>query len=336
MNNKNPLFITVLIICVICLILGITTPIKNVKNNIENTEKQGKINTIIGTNKIAIITLEGMITSSNPANMFEENSSLNALKSIIKAEKDESVKGIILQINSPGGTVGMSQRLYNAILKVREKKPIIALMDDMATSGGYYIASAADRIVALPGTMTGSIGVIMSTMDLHRFLSEKLSINENVIKSGKYKDIGSSTRIMTEDEKYLLQDIVNDSYQQFKEAIIIGRINRQDDYKVEKKNLTVENLNKYADGRVFTGRQALSYGFIDSTGGMDSAKTMIEKMSAQKFQKGTIGKYPLTFVDYSEMSGFLNLLGIKTQNSTIDNILPTSMKYAGKPLYLWE
>ena len=338
--NKNPFFIAVLVICTICLILGLFTPAKNSKyKNVETKQGKTKIDNIINqnTNKIAIIRLDGVISSNEPNSIFaEDNSSVSALKALNKAEYDNNIKGIILRINSPGGTVGMSQRLYSAVINARKNKPVVAVMDDIATSGGYYVASAADRIVSLPGTMTGSIGVIMSTMDLHRLLSEKLAVNENVIKSGKYKDIGSSTRAMTADERSLLQDVVNDSYSQFKEAIINGRIQRVDEYSAKKVVLTKNNLNKYADGRVFTGRQALKYGFVDSNGGMREAQTMIQKMAAQKFQKGDENSFPVTYVDYSTSSNFLNMLGIKSQSSAIQDFLPQSMKYAGKPLYLWE
>ncbi|MBQ2644377.1 signal peptide peptidase SppA [bacterium] len=335
--NKNPLFIALLLICVTCLFIGIFN-ISPTQNKIVTKKSKTKIDKLITpiANKVAVIKLEGMISSSSTTNFFEEDSpSVTALQAITKAEKDENVKGIVLCINSPGGTVGMSQRLYNAIYSARQKKPVIAVMDDIAASGGYYVASAADRIVALPGTMTGSIGVIMSTMDFHKLLSEKLSIGENVIKSGKYKDIGSSTRIMTTDEKKLLQDMVNDSYNQFKEAIIKGRVERNDEYNVEKTILTLEKINKYADGRVFTGRQARDYGFVDSIGGIQSANEMMKKMVYKKFNipENTSLDYDY---NYSKSPNILKLFSAGTNENSINNFLPASMKYAGKPLYLWE
>ncbi|MDO5305526.1 MAG: signal peptide peptidase SppA, partial [bacterium] len=248
------------------------------------------------------------------------------------AENDDTVKGVILRINSPGGTVGMSQRLYSAVMHVREKKPVIAVLDDIAASGGYYVASAADRIVALEGTMTGSIGVIMSTTDAHELLTNKLGISQNVIKSGKYKDIGSSTRAMTKEERQLLQEMVNDSYQQFKSTITNGRIKRNDKYEVAKTNLTTQNLNKYADGRIFTGRQAKKLGFVDSTGGNREAKEMMIKILEKKgFTKDIID-----FVDYGKSNNFLSSLGLNQKTSVIDGLMPASVKYARKPLYLWE
>lgn len=336
--NRNPLFILVLAVCIICLALGIMNNSPKKNEQVTNIKNKSKIDKIIpqSNNRIAVITLEGVISSATSTNFFEEDSpSVTALQAINRAETDDSIKGIILRINSPGGTVGMSQRLYSAIYNARKNKPVIAVMDDIAASGGYYIASAADRIVCLPGTMTGSIGVIMSTMDFHRLLNEKLAVGENVIKSGKFKDIGSSYRAMTTEEKNLLQDIVNDSYSQFKEAIVKGRVNREDDYDAEKVPLTIDNLNKYADGRVFTGRQALSYGFVDSNGGMRAAQDMMQKMVAKKFKISE--KTNLEYdKNYSKSVSFMKLLGSKSNIQSIEKYLPTSMQYAGKPLYLWE
>jgi protease-4 len=175
--------------------------------------------------------------------------------------------------------------------------------------------------------MTGSIGVIMSTTDMHNLLSNKLGINQNVIKSGKYKDIGSSTRAMTSEERKLLQDMVDDSYLQFKEAIINGRINRRDKYTAKKVELTRNNLNKYADGRIFTGKQAVKLGFVDSIGGIDEAEEMMKKiLSTDNIQ----------FVEYGNANSFLQSLGLNQQSNIYNNILPSSIKYAKKPLYLWE
>ncbi len=328
MSNKNILFMFMLIICVMSLIIGTFRVTETVKEKQKVSKNFGG-----GYNKVAIIELNGIISSTPEKNIFaEENSSLAALNAINEAETDNAVKGIIIRINSPGGTVGMSQRLHKAVMYARKKKPVISVIDDIGASGGYYVASASDRITALPGSMTGSIGVIMSTMDMHELLTEKIGIKENVIKSGKYKDIGSSTRAMTQEERELLQEMINDSYKQFKEAITEGRINRKDDSKAEKKELTTDNLNKYADGRVFTGRQALEYGFIDSTGGMREAQTMMETMIKEKNPSIT----NINFVKYGKTFSIINSLGLNQNTSAIDGLIPQSMKHARKPLYLWE
>ncbi len=334
--TKNKLFIVVLTLCIISMLMGFLAPVFNKFDNSEkqkNAKPKTNFSKIMSPNKVAVIGLNGVINSTPENNIFvEENSSLVALKALNDAENDDTVKGVILRINSPGGTVGMSQRLYSAVMHVREKKPVIAVLDDIAASGGYYVASAADRIVALEGTMTGSIGVIMSTTDAHELLTNKLGISQNVIKSGKYKDIGSSTRAMTKEERQLLQEMVNDSYQQFKSAITNGRIKRNDKYEVAKTNLTTQNLNKYADGRIFTGRQAKNLGFVDSTGGNREAKEMMIKILEKKgFTKDIID-----FVDYGKSNNFLSSLGLNQKTSVIDGLMPASVKYARKPLYLWE
>ncbi len=334
--EKNKLFLTVLILCVVSVIFGLINQMINIGES-ANKKIQGKqktgIGKIISPNKVAIIQLSGVINSTEENNfLVEKNSSIVALEALNEAENDETVKGVILRINSPGGTVGMSQRLYSAVINLREKKPIIALLDDIAASGGYYVASAADRIVALEGTMTGSIGVIMSTTDAHELLTNKLGISQNVIKSGKYKDIGSSTRAMTTEERQLLQEMVNDSYQQFKEAITKGRINRNDKYEVAKVDLTSKNLNKYADGRIFTGRQALKLGFVDSTGGGREAREMMIKILETK----GYSKEVIDFTEYGKSNKFLETLGLCQKKSIFDDIMPSSVKYARKPLYLWE
>lgn len=333
---KNKLFITVLTLCVISLIFGILNQIINTDENIKKGLKGNQktsFGKIISPNKVAVIQLNGVINSTQENNfLVESNSSIVALEALNEAENDETVKGVILRINSPGGTVGMSQRLYSAVINLREKKPVIAVLDDIAASGGYYVASAADRIVALEGTMTGSIGVIMSTTDAHELLTNKLGISQNVIKSGKFKDIGSSTRAMTTEERQLLQDMVNDSYQQFKEAITKGRINRNDKYEVAKVNLTSKNLNKYADGRIFTGRQALKLGFVDSTGGGREAREMMIKILETK----GYSKDVINFTEYGKSNKFLETLGLCKKQSIVDDFIPSSVKYARKPLYLWE
>lgn len=334
--TKNKLFIVVLTICIISMLMGFLTPFINKSDNNakpNNTKQKTNLSKLMNPNKVAVIGLNGVINSTPENNIFiEENSSLVALKALNEAENDDTVKGVILRINSPGGTVGMSQRLYSAVMHVRSKKPVIAVLDDIAASGGYYVASAADRIVALEGTMTGSIGVIMSTTDAHELLTNKLGISQNVIKSGKYKDIGSSTRAMTSEERKLLQDMVNDSYQQFKTAITNGRIKRDDKYEVAKTNLTPQNLNKYADGRIFTGRQAKKLGFVDSTGGNREAKDMMTKI----LEKKGISKDIVDFVDYGKNNSFLSSLGLNQKTSVLDGLVPASVKYARKPLYLWE
>ena len=200
MNNKN-LVLILIIFCVITLFLNMFNTFNKSRNShILKDYKNEKINKIVSSNKIAIISLNGII-ENRPNDSFsfsQQNDANSFLKAIKEAQTDNQVKGVVLKINTPGGTVGMSQNIYDAIIRLRKAKPVVVFMEDVAASGGYYIASAADRIVAQSGTLTGSIGVIMSTLDAHQLLQNKLLVEPNVIKSGKYKDVGSQLKKMTD------------------------------------------------------------------------------------------------------------------------------------------
>ena len=198
-------------------------------------------------NRVGIVDIIGVIQSSQ-----------KIIKQIKSFRDDKHIRGIILRIDSPGGAVGPSQEIYDEVLKTRKSGKIIyASMGTLAASGGYYIASAADQIFANPGTLTGSIGVIMAFSNAQGLL-EKIGLKPEIIKAGKYKDIGSPTRSMNQIEKSLLQDVVTDVHQQFIEAIANGR------------NISIAEITKIADGRIFTGRQAYSLKLVDQLGGLQA------------------------------------------------------------------
>ena len=324
-------------LCLLCLFAGIIS-IDNYEPYIKDSKT--KKSKVIGSNinKIAVMELEGEITTSYESGFFvKETNAATLLRSLMLAYDDDNIKGVIIRINCPGGTVAMSQNIYNQILKIREKKPVIAVLDDVAASGGYYIASAADRIIAQDGTLTGSIGVIMSFFDIHTFLKEKLLVDSVVIKSGKFKDMGSMTREITTEEKELMQGLIDDSYQQFVNAIIKGRIQRKDNYSVAKTNLEEEILRENADGRIFTGRQAQQIGLVDSIGDLDSAEEQITKMAQEKHNNN----FGVDLIQYAQKNIFsdyfvnLSEYGAKS-NLSIEKMIPTSVKYSKRPLYLWE
>ena len=196
-------------------------------------------------NRIGIVDITGLIHDSQ-----------HIVKQIKKFREDERIRGIVLRIDSPGGSVGPSQEIYDEVLKTRKGDKIIyASMGTLAASGGYYIASAADQIFANPGTLTGSIGVIMAFSNA-KGLMEKIGLQPEVIKAGKYKDIGSPVRSMTQQEKNLLQNVVTDVHQQFIEAVANGR------------GLSIAEVAEIADGRILTGRQAHSLDLVDQLGGL--------------------------------------------------------------------
>lgn len=338
--NVRKTSVIIIALCALSIFIGlISAVISSSKKADYNESNKSSFNSIFpDQNKIALISLEGPITSESSGGligeMYSAESMYNALK---RAQKDSSVKGIILKINSPGGTVAMSQEIYNEILRLRAKKPVVVSMRDVAASGGYYIASAADRIWADPGTLTGSIGVIFSTFDAGELLNQKLGIKTNVIKSGKFKDIGSPYRSMTRDEKSLLQNVINSTYEQFVSAIVDGRVKRQDNYSIEKGYLTVQNLRKYADGRIFTGAQAKKLGFIDQLGGLYEAENGIRHMITDKFH---IKSKNITVVSYNRPSGLGELLFNASASLFNHNAFgistPISAKYPRQPLFVWE
>ena len=196
-------------------------------------------------NRIGIVDITGLISDSQYI--------VNQVK---KFRQDKRIRGIILRINSPGGAVGPSQEIYDEVLKTRESgKTIYASMGALAASGGYYIASAAEKIFANPGTLTGSIGVIMVFSNA-KGLMEKIGLQPEIVKAGEYKDIGSPARAMTQKERNLLQSVVTDVHQQFIEAVASGR------------DISVAEVTKIADGRILTGRQAYSLNLVDQMGGL--------------------------------------------------------------------
>ncbi len=333
--------IVIIALCFLSLIVGIiNTSIKTVESKKQIEEKSSGFFKGFSAegDKIALVTLQGAISSDKSSSLIgEPDSAEGALKALERSLDDKSVKGVIFRINSPGGTVAMSQEIYDTILRIRKKKPVAVSMADVAASGGYYIASAADRIYADAGTLTGSIGVIMGTLNVQELMNQKLGVKSIVIKSGKFKDTGSIYRQMTPDEQKLLQDLVNTAYQQFLSAITDGRIKRNDDYKIKKVILTEQILKKYADGRIFTGQQAKELGFIDELGGLYQVKTDIRKMAKQKFPSIS-ENIPITA--YNKPTGFSEIffgnIDSMISQRNIKSYFPLSMNCPRQPLYMWE
>jgi protease-4 len=203
--------------------------------------------TFIVKDRIGVVPLKGVILDSKPVNDVLE-----------KFSKDDSIKAIILRIDTPGGGVGPSQEIFDKVRSVRKKKTVVASMGSMATSGGYYVACAAEKIVANPGSLTGSIGVIMHFTNVED-LFKKVGLRASVIKSGKFKDAGSPFRDMTKEERELLQALIDDVHEQFVDAVSGSR------------TLDKEKVKEIADGRIFTGRQAVGLKLVDELGDLDHA-----------------------------------------------------------------
>ena len=214
----------------------------------------GQPSTLSLKEKIGVIPIEGPITDAEPV-----------LTQLVDFRKDKRIKAIILRINSPGGGVAPSQEIYREVRRTIDNKKVVAHMGGLAASGGYYIASAANKIVANPGTITGSIGVIVEFVQLEELL-EKIGVGLEVLKSGEFKDIGSPHRKVTKREKELMRDLISDIQEQFINAVAEGR------------SLSVDAVKAIADGRILTGSQAKEKGLVDLLGNFRDTVNLTKEM----------------------------------------------------------
>jgi protease IV len=206
-----------------------------------------------------------------------ESNAMAARKALETALEDDTVKGVLVRIDTPGGTVGMSQELNSAIKRLIAKgKPVVASLGDLAASGGYYTACATDAIVANPGTLTGSIGVIMSTLNMKGLFVDKLGLKPVTIKSGKFKDLLSPYRDTSAAEVDLLQRMINTSYQQFLKAVLDGRLAHVKD-PATRASLT-QRITAVADGRVLVATEAVQAGLVDAIGDETDAKAKLVEL----------------------------------------------------------
>jgi protease-4 len=225
--------------------------------------------------KIAVVDIKGVIAGSQ-----------NIVGQIDAYKEDDDVKAIILRINSPGGGVGPSQEIHREVLKAREKKKVIASIESVGASGGYYVACASDLIVVNPGTITGSIGVVMEFSNVEELL-KKIGLRSYVIKSGRHKDIGSPLREMTPEEKAILQGVIDSVHSQFIRAVAEGR------------NMEERKVREIADGRIFSGEQAKELGLVDRLGGLQDAIEIAAEMVGIKGKPTVI--YPKKKLSLYEM-----------------------------------
>jgi protease-4 len=246
-GKKHPILIVLGILAGVGLVLGIAmiivlkvfTPSSNLSFS----------------SKIGVIPIEGAIMDS-----------LAITEQLRRFKKDKGIKAIILRINSPGGAVGPTQEIYREVQRTVETKKVVASLGGVAASGGYYIAAAAKKIVANPGTITGSIGVIMEFVRFEDLLN-KMGITLEVLKSGEFKDIGSPHRELTARDKELISALIADIQKQFVEAVASGR------------NLSLEKTREIADGRIFSGAQAKELGLVDVLGNFQDAVELAKNMA---------------------------------------------------------
>ena len=241
---------------------------------------------------VGIVELKGLIVSSE-----------QTLKHLTEFRNNSNVKSIVLRIESPGGAVGAAQEIYQEVMRTNSVKPVVASMGSMGASGGYYAALGAERIIANPGTMTGSIGVIVKFPNLEG-LFEKIGYKSEVIKSGPLKDVGASDRPLSKEERKLMQDLIDNVYDQFVRHIAAARDMEED---------IVRGL---ADGRIYTGEQALEVGLIDSLGNFTDAITIAADMG------GLDAETPqLIYPKVDRKFSLFNLL-TSAEQSLVDNFVP--------------
>jgi protease-4 len=245
--------------------------------------------------RVAVVELEGMILE------------VDELVRELKAHRDNpQVKAVVIRINSPGGVVGPTQELHQALLRIREAgKPVVASLSAVAASGGYYAAVAADRIVANPGTLTGSIGVIMQMANVEN-LFKKVGVDYIVVKAGRFKDLGSFSRPMTPDERRVLQELLDDVHGQFIEAVAEGR------------KLQRADVLRFADGRVFSGVQAKELRMVDTLGSLEDAINEAAKLAGIPTPPGVIRPSRR----FSVFDFVRNQLGLRLGGLTLAPALP--------------
>lgn len=249
----------------------------------------------VGRDKVAVLTIDGIIQDLGSVSFWSTGYNhqffINQLNEI---EEDPNVKAIVLAVNSPGGGVVESADIYDGLRSIQEVRdiPIYVSMGGMAASGGYYVAAPADKIYVHPETITGSIGVIMESVNYAK-LAENYGIEFNTIKTGPYKDIMSGSREMTDEERAMLQEMINDSYERFVDIIVAGR------------NMPKEEVRKVADGRIMNGRQAIEAGLADDYGKL---KDVIEAVKVDH----DLGN--ATVFEYSMNESFTSLLGLQAKS----------------------
>jgi protease-4 len=258
--------------------------------------------------KLARIAIEGPIAGPTRTRV------LKALRDVEQRE----FPALMLRIDSPGGTVGDSQEIHAAILRLRAKGcRVVASFGNISASGGVYVGVAAEKIVANPGSITGSIGVILRGNNLSRLL-ERIGIQFETVKSGLYKDILSPDRALSPDERALLQSLIDSSYDQFVAAVAEGR------------NLSEEVVRGFADGRVFSGAQALGLGLVDELGDEDSARRLAARLADLDEEKTR----PITFGKPAKRLG--GLLPGRALLGRLSDALNLELGWTGQPLWLYR
>ena len=265
--------------------------VKNIQKNVP-LDKSGNI--------IAMYYAEGQIVdvpSTTNMGTTPEIVGDKVCADLRKIRDDETIKAVVLRVNSPGGSAYASEQIWNEVVKLKEKKPVIVSMGDYAASGGYYISCAADTIIAQPNTLTGSIGIFGMFPNPHKLITEKLKLNVETVKSNKHSDLGSMFRPYTADERAIMQRYINRGYALFTKRCADGR------------QMSIADIEAVAQGRVWTGEMAKDLGLVDLLGGIELAKEIAA-------EKAGIESY--TLISYPKEENMLTMLLNQTKESYIE------------------
>ncbi len=314
------------------LILSILFSLSGCIYNISLLPKIGPLRETVvsgkGVNKIALIDISGFISEEKPTGLIDRPDMVARLKEeLTAAAKDEKVKAILLRVNSPGGTITASDLIYHEVLQFKKKtgKKVIVSILDLGTSGAYYIAMAADQVIAHPTSVIGSIGVIMIHVNFEG-LMEKVGVSAEAIKSGPLKDMGSPVKPLSSESRSVIQGVIDNMYERFLTVIVENR-----------KNLSADQIRKLADGRVYTASQALESGLVDQIGYLQEAiqvaqsKAGISEAKVILYHRGEGTKNNIYSQVLQQKTPFSSW-GINPKQ-----LLPKQLLQGGSPqfLYLW-
>ena len=273
MLDKRRLIIALIVLHAAALLASVVLIVRSKSGDFKDAGGKTRLLALPPKETVGWVTIRGPIFASSSGKPWDHGSEQWARR-IEQLAETPGVKAIVLDINSPGGSVGAVQEIYSRIQRVKKERriPFVALFGDVAASGGYYIAAACDKIVAHPGTLTGSIGVIFQVSNLEGLFA-KVGYKMDPIKSGKHKDIGSPGRAMTPEERQIMQALIDDAYAQFVQAVADGR------------KLPADQVKPLADGRIYSGNQALSLHLVDQLGDSEDALKLAAQMGGIKDAK---------------------------------------------------
>ena len=337
---------------VLCLIAALLSGSQQMNPQPQSSSRSSSTSVLeqVGSERIAVFSLRGQITGASPGGFFADSAVPSLQSRLRDAAENDKIKAVLLQINSPGGTVGTSQEIYRAVMMVREAgKPVVVTMEDVAASGGYYVASAADKIYANPGTLTGSIGVIIQGLDFGELLQE-YGVKAEIYKTGEFKDLLSPFQDPSEAEQELLQTLVDTTLDQFITDVSAGRQQLPaspegfdpvlTDEMIElREALNKQQVRQLADGRIFTGEQAMQVGLVDALGGYEEAIADLRTLAGDEDEELVVGGSNLDLDQFLRqvLSGnFLNRSGKQEWISLFKGVLnqPATRDPALKLLWL--